>query len=249
VPDRGSVGNVDAGTKADRYGLAMVEIGLLLFPKLTQLDLTGPFEVLTRLPDARVHLVWQDTQSVVSDRGMTLSPTVSFDDCPQLDVIVVPGGFGVQAQLMDDTTLRFLRDQATGARWVAAVCTGSLILGAAGLLRGYRATTHWAYVDLLDAFGALPTSGRVVIDRNRITGGGVTAGIDAALVMAAQLFGEDVAKDIQLQIEYAPDPPFQSGHPTTAEKATLTRVRQSLAPLLEERRRVVQEAAAKLDLP
>jgi cyclohexyl-isocyanide hydratase len=150
---------------------------------------------------------------------------------------------------MDDTTLRFLRDQATGARWVAAVCTGSLILGAAGLLRGYRATTHWAYVGLLDAFGALPTSGRVVIDRNRITGGGVTAGIDAALVMAAQLFGEDVAKDIQLQIEYAPDPPFQSGHPTTAEEATLTRVRQSLAPLLEERRRVVQEAAAKLDLP
>jgi cyclohexyl-isocyanide hydratase len=227
----------------------MVEIGLLLFPQLTQLDLTGPFEVLARLPDARVHLVWQDTQSVVSDRGMTLSPTVSFDDCPQLDVIVVPGGFGVQAQLMDDTTLRFLRDQATGARWVAAVCTGSLILGAAGLLRGYQATTHWAYVGLLDAFGALPTSGRVVIDRNRITGGGVTAGIDAALVMAAQLFGEDVAKDIQLQIEYAPDPPFQSGHPTTAEKATLTRVRQSLAPLLEERRRVVQEAAAKLDLP
>jgi cyclohexyl-isocyanide hydratase len=188
--------------------------------------------------------VWKDTEPVVSDRGLRLTPTVGFEDCPDLDVLLVPGGFGVQAQLLDDETLSFLAEQGAQARWVTGVCTGSLVLGAAGLLRGYRATTHWAYMELLEAFGAVPTAGRVVIDRDRITGGGVTAGIDAALVMAAELFGQDIAMETQLHIEYAPDPPFACGHPTTADEAVVSRVRHSLEPLLEERRRVVHHAAA-----
>src|SRR4051812_16532576 len=189
----------------------MAEIGLLLFPKLTQLDLTGPLEVFARLPDSPVHLIWKSTAPVTADRGLVLTPTISFDDCPPLDVILVPGGFGVQELLLDHETLDFLRRQAATAQWVTAVCTGSLVLGAAGLIDGYRATTHWAYTELLELFGSTHTEGRVVRDRNRITGGGVTAGIDTALVVAAELFGEDVAKTIQLNIEYAPEPPFACG--------------------------------------
>lgn len=224
----------------------MLEVGLLLFPRLTQLDLTGPFEVLARLPDTRVHVVWKTTLPVTSDRGMVLVPSTTFEACPALDVVIVPGGYGVQELLLDDEVLTFLRRHADTARWVGSVCTGALVLGAAGLLDGYRATTHWAYLDLLEPFGATVAPGRVVVDRNRITGGGITAGIDFALALAATLVDESTAKAIELQMEYAPEPPFRGGHPDLADAAVLAEARVQLAPLLEARRAVVEEAVRRL---
>lgn len=205
-----------------------LQIGLLLFPRLTQLDLTAPFEVFHRVPDARVHLVWKDLAPVQADSGLSILPTTTLADCPPLDVVCVPGGFGQIALMTDEAVLAFLRAQAAHARYVTSVCTGALLLGAAGLLDGYRATTHWGYVDLLADYGAIPTSGRVVVDRNRITGGGVTAGIDFALRIASELAGEETAKAIQLAIEYDPAPPFASGNPTDASPATVARVRARL---------------------
>ena len=204
-------------------------LGMLLYPGLTQLDLTGPFEVFHRLPDTRVHLVWKDTEPVRADSGLGLLPTTSFADCPPLDVVCVPGGFGQVALMHDEAVLGFLRAHAKSARYVTAVCTGSLLLGAAGLLTGYQATTHWAFVELLPGFGARHAPGRVVVDRDRITGGGVTAGIDFALRVAAELAGEDVAKAIQLGLEYNPDPPFACGHPDLADPALVALVRARLA--------------------
>jgi len=205
-----------------------MQIGMLLFPGLTQLDLTGPYEVVHRIPDATVHLVWKDTAPVRADSGLAIVPTTTLAACPQLDVLMVPGGFG-QVALMDDTeVLAWLQRQAVGARYVTAVCTGALLLGGAGLLDGYRATTHWAFIELLADYGAIPTRERVVEDRGRITGGGVTAGIDFGLVLAARLAGEHVAKAIQLGIEYDPAPPFRSGHPSVAEPEVVAAVRARL---------------------
>jgi cyclohexyl-isocyanide hydratase len=204
-------------------------IGMLLFPGLTQLDLTGPFEVLHRVPDTEVHLLWKDTAPVRAGSGLAILPTAALEAAPPLDVVFVPGGFG-QVELMgDEAVLAFLREHGGRARYVTAVCTGSLLLGAAGLLAGYQATTHWAYVDLLARFGARHVPGRVVVDRNRITGGGVTAGIDFGLRLAAELAGEDTARAIQLGLEYDPDPPFDSGHPDVADPELVARVRALLA--------------------
>src|SRR3954470_21958228 len=208
-----------------------LHIGMLLYPRLTQLDLTGPFEVLHRVPDTRVHLVWKDTQPVQADSGLGLVPTTSFADCPPLDIVFVPGGIGQVALMTDPAVLDFLRHHGKTARYVTSVCTGALVLGAAGLLDGYRAATHWAFVDLLAVFGARHEPGRVVVDRNRITGGGVTAGIDFALRLAAELAGEDVARSIQLSLEYNPAPPFDSGHPDVADPALVTQVRTRIGPL------------------
>ena len=180
-------------------------IGFVLFPRLTQLDLTGPYEVFGRLPDAQVLLVGPQARS---DTGLRLQPDADFAGTPQLDVLCVPGGPGVNAAMEDDVLLSFLRRQAQGAAWITSVCTGALVLGAAGLLDGYRATTHWLSLDLLPRFGAIPVRERVVIDRNRATGGGVTAGIDFGLRLAAELRGEKVAKEIQLLMEYDPAPPY-----------------------------------------
>lgn len=205
-----------------------MNLGMLLYPGLTQLDLTGPFEVFHRIPDAKVHLVWKDLQPVRADSGLALLPTTTLADCPPLDVVMVPGGFG-QIPLMDDAAiLDWLRVQAKTARYVTAVCTGSLLLGGAGLLDGYRATTHWAFTELLADYGATYTPGRVVVDRDRITGGGVTAGIDFGLTLAAQLAGDGVAKAIQLGLEYNPAPPFSCGHPDVAEPAVVDAVRARL---------------------
>jgi cyclohexyl-isocyanide hydratase len=191
-------------------------VGMLIFPRLTQLDMTGPYEVLARLPDTTVHLVAHSMAPVKTDRGMEIVPTVTFADCPPLDVIMVPGGPG-QQDLMDDTVvLDFLRRQAATAKYVTSVCTGSLVLGAAGLLKGKRATCHWAAIEHLALLGAIPVSERVVIDGNVVTGAGVASGIDFALQLAAILEGEKVAREIQLQIEYDPDPPFNGGSPRTA---------------------------------
>lgn len=212
-----------------------MNIGLLLYPGLTQLDLTGPFEVFHRIPGATVHLVWKDTGVVRADSGLGLIPTTTLADCPPLDVVMVPGGFGQIALMTDAVVLDWLRAQATSARYVTAVCTGALVLGAAGLLHGYRATTHWGFAELLANYGATVTPGRVVIDRDRVTGGGVTAGIDFALVLAAELAGPDVAKAIQLGLEYNPEPPFRCGHPDVADPALVAVVRERLIARSAER--------------
>jgi len=208
-----------------------LHIGMLLFPRLTQLDLTGPFEVLHRIPDAKVHLLWETTDPIVADSGLGLVPSMAFADCPPLDVVFVPGGIGQVALMTDDVVLGFLRHHGRTARYVTSVCTGALVLGAAGLLDGYQATTHWAFVELLAAFGARHVPGRVVVDRNRVTGGGITAGIDFALRLAAELAGDDVAKRIQLGLEYDPAPPFRSGHPDVADPALVAELRARFGDL------------------
>lgn len=208
-----------------------LQIGMLLYPGLTQLDLTGPFEVLHRIPGARVHLVWKDTQPVRADSGLGLVPTTAFADCPPLDIVFVPGGNGQVALMTDPVVLDFLRHHGRTARYVTSVCTGALVLGAAGLLAGYDAATHWAFVQLLPVFGARHVPGRVVVDRNRITGGGVTAGIDFALRLATELAGEHVAKAIQLGLEYDPAPPFRSGHPDVADPALVAQLRERFTAL------------------
>jgi cyclohexyl-isocyanide hydratase len=204
-------------------------IGMLVFPNLTQLDLTGPFEVFHRIPGAQVHLVWKDTRPVQAQGGLALVPTTMLRDCPPLDLLFVPGGFGQAALMTDDEVLSFLSEQGRNARYVTSVCTGALPLGAAGLLGGYEATTHWAYMDFLPAFGALPVRKRVAIDRNRITAGGVTSGIDFGLRVVAEHCGETMARSIQLGLEYDPEPPFECGHPDVAEPALVEMVRGRLA--------------------
>jgi cyclohexyl-isocyanide hydratase len=221
-----------------------LHIGMLLFPNLTQLDLTGPFEVLVRIPGARVHLVWKTRDPVVADSGLTLVPSTTLAECPPLDIVFVPGGGGVTPLLDDETVLAFLREHGARARYVTSVCTGSLLLGAAGLLRGYDATTHWAYTDLLALVDARWAKGRVVVDRNRVTGGGVTAGIDFGLRLAKELAGDEVAKLIQLAIEYDPDPPYR-GHPDHADPATVAAVRERFAATHEARKGLLVSASRK----
>ena len=222
-----------------------LHVGMLLFPRLTQLDLTGPFEVMHRIPGAQVHLVWKDLAPVRADSGFGILPTTRIDDCPPLDVVFVPGGGGTTDLMSDDPVLDFLAAQGKSARYVTSVCTGSLVLGAAGLLEGYDATTHWAYTDVLPVFGARPVRKRVVVDRNRITAGGVTAGIDFGLRIAAELTGEEVARAIQLGIEYDPDPPFKSGHPDVADPALVEKTRRALSTSLDQRKALAQECVAR----
>lgn len=221
-------------------------IGMLLFPRLTQLDLTGPYEVLARLPRTQVHLVAKSLEPVQTDRGMMIVPTTTYADCPQLDIVMVPGGPGQQDLMEDEAALDFVRRQARSAKYVTAVCTGSLVLGAAGLLKGKRATSHWAAIDHLAPLGATPVRERVVVDGNIVTGAGVASGIDFALTLAAILEGEETAREIQLQIEYDPAPPFDSGSPTSADPRTVETLRARLAKLNEERRVVAQRVGQKL---
>jgi cyclohexyl-isocyanide hydratase len=221
-------------------------IGLLLFPDITQLDLTGPYEVFIKFPDAKVHLVWKSREPVTAVGGMRIVPDMTFADCPQLDLICVPGGSGMNALLNDAETLDFIRAQAKGARYVTSVCTGALVLGAAGLLKGKRAATHWMSREMLSAFGATPVAERVAVDGNVITGGGVTAGIDFALVVAAQAFSPELAQGIQLGIEYDPHPPFDCGAPERADPALVARTRSAAAQRQSERQAAVEQAAAKL---
>lgn len=223
-----------------------IHIGLLVFPKLTQLDLTGPLQVFSRVPGAKVHLIWKRIEPVPSDTVLALLPTITYADCPQLDVICVPGGSGTDDMVNDAETLDFLRKQAAGARYVTSVCTGSLVLGAAGLLDGYRATTHWSALDHLSRFGATPVKTRVCVDRNRLTGGGVTAGIDFALTLAAELAGRTAAEMIQLGLEYNPAPPFNAGSPDIAPPEVLARLEPLLAPSRERRRIAIETAAEHL---
>ena len=203
-----------------------IHVGMLLYPGLTQLDLTGPFEVLHRVPEVQVHLLWKSLEPVAADSGLRLGPSATLAGCPALDVVFVPGGAGQAPLMQDDEVLGFLREQGARARFVTAVCTGSLLLGVAGLLEGYEAATHWAFMDLLPKVGAKPVRRRVVVDRNRITGGGVTAGIDFGLTLAAHLSAESTAKAIQLGLEYDPAPPFRCGHPDVADPEIVALVRQ-----------------------
>jgi cyclohexyl-isocyanide hydratase len=224
----------------------MRRIGMLIFPRLTQLDMTGPYEVLARLPDTKVELVARSLDPVTTDRGMQIVPTVTYASCPPLDVVIVPGGPGQQDLMEDEEALSFLRRQAAGAKYVTSVCTGSLVLGAAGLLKGKRATSHWAAIDHLALLGAIPVSEKVVVDGNVVTGAGVTSGIDFALALAAILESEEVAREIQLQIEYDPAPPFNSGSPKTAAPALVERLRARMAPLNEARQVVAARVGKKL---
>jgi cyclohexyl-isocyanide hydratase len=221
---------------------APLQIGLLVFPKVTQLDLTGPVQVFSSVPGAKLHLIWKRIEPVTSDSVLVLTPTTTFADCPQLDVICVPGGVGSDDLLNDEEVLAFLRRQADGAKFVTSVCTGSLVLGAAGLLRGYRAATHWTAMDHLAAFGATPTKTRVCIDRNRVTGGGVTAGIDFALTLVSMLLDRKTAEAIQLRLEYNPAPPFNSGSPDTASPEVLAAVKERIAPYQARRAEAVARA-------
>src|SRR5580700_10785090 len=213
-----------------------LQIGFVIFPRVTQLDLTGPVQVFSSVPGAQVHLIWKRIEPVPSDSVLTLTPTTTFADCPQLDVICVPGGAGTDDMVNDEEMLAFLRRQAEHAKYITSVCTGSLVLGAAGLLRGYRAATHWTAVDFLEQFGAIPAKTRVCVDRNRVTGGGVTAGIDFALTLVSIMVDRPTAEAIQLRIEYNPAPPFTAGSPDTASPEVLALVKEKTAPYLQRRR-------------
>ena len=221
-------------------------IGMLIFPRLTQLDMTGPYEVLARLPNTAVHLVSHTLQPITTDRGMQIMPNMTYADCPQLDVVMVPGGPGQQDLMEDETVLEFLRRQARGAKYVTSVCTGSLVLAAAGLLKGRRATCHWAALEHLTTLGAIPVAERVVVDGNIVTGAGVASGIDFALKLASILEGEAAAREIQLQIEYAPDPPFDAGSPHKAAPETVAAVRKRIATLNAQRAEMAQRVGRKL---
>lgn len=223
---------------------ARLQIGFVLMPRLTQLDLTGPYEVLTRVQDADVHLVWKTLEPVRADSGLQILPTTTFEACPTLDVVCVPGGPGVDALIEDPDVLNWLKRSAGQAKYVVSVCTGSLVLGAAGLLNGRRAACHWASRELLRHFGATPSAERVVQDGNVITGGGVTAGIDVALSVVAELRTPADAEAIQLMIEYDPHPPFSAGSPATAPRAIVERVEHAMRGRLAQRAAAIARAAA-----
>jgi cyclohexyl-isocyanide hydratase len=224
----------------------MRRIGMLVFPNMTQLDMTGPYEVLARTPNSTVDLVARTLDPVKTDRGLQIVPTVTYDTCPPLDVIMVPGGPGQQDLMEDEAALGFLRKQAAGAKYVTSVCTGSLVLGAAGLLKGKRATSHWAALEHLKLLGAIPVSEKVVIDGNIVTGAGVTSGIDFALTLAAILEGEQAAREIQLQIEYDPEPPFDVGSPKKAPHELVDRLRARGVQLYEARKATAAKVGKKL---
>jgi cyclohexyl-isocyanide hydratase len=223
-----------------------LHIGAILFPQMDQTDFTGPFEVLSRLPDSTFHVIGKDKAPVRDTKGLILTPEETFSETPQLDLLVVPGGFGVNALMEDDVVLSFIRDQAAGAKMVLSVCTGALVCGAAGLLKGRRATTHWASHHLLGYFGAIPIHERVVIDGNFVSAAGVTAGFDGALTVASLLRGERTAEEIQLALEYAPEPPFDSGSPDTAPPEVLEAARAALRDVTAARLEIAKRVTARL---
>jgi cyclohexyl-isocyanide hydratase len=216
--------------------------GFLLYPGLTQLDLTGPAQVLSRAPGAVMHYVWKTRDPVPSDAGITIVPTDTFADCPQVDLLCVPGGPGQVPLMSDPETLQWLKRQGEGARYVTSVCTGSLVLGAAGLLTGYKSACHWMWRDNLGLFGAEPVNARIVKDRNRISGGGVTAGIDFALAVVAEIWGEEHAKLTQLFLEYNPQPPFDCGSPETAGPDLVARAMKPMEEAIAKRREAMRAA-------
>ena len=220
--------------------------GFVIFPHLTQLDFTGPLQVLHRLPGARTEIVAKTREPILSDCGMAIMPTKTFADCPQLDLLCIPGGFGVDQAIEDAATITFVREQGARAQYVTSVCTGAFILGAAGLLQHKRATTHWAYHHLLPRVGAIPVQERVVRDGRTFTGGGVTAGIDFAFTVMHEIAGSSVAQAVQLALEYTPHPPFQAGSPALAPAEIKGVVDQRLAPRLQQFITILERVAPRL---
>lgn len=225
---------------------ASIDVGLIMYPGLTQLDLFGPADVLNRMPGTNIKFLWKNLDPVIVDRGLRVLPNTTFGQCQSLDIVCVPGGPGQIALMDDDETLNFLRRIAPGCRLVTSVCTGSLVLGAAGLLEGYRATSHWTSVEQLALFGAKPVHERVVVDRNRITGAGVTSGIDFALRVVEDMTDRATAQQIQLQMEYDPEPPYRSGTPKTAPPEIVDAVRARLHMFQSSRRSASERAAERL---
>ena len=225
-----------------------LQIGSLLFEGLDQIDLTGPFEVLSRVPNSTYRLYGKTLEPVRDLHGLRLTPEAALADAPQLDVLHVPGGFGQEILMDDEDVLAWISKQAASAHSLFSVCTGALLCGAAGLLKGRRATTHWASFHLLPYFGAIPVNARVVVDGNWVFTAGATAGIDGAIRLAAELRGEDAAQTIQLNMAYAPEPPFDSGTPETALPAVLERARQSVASITAKREVTARRIAAKLGI-
>ena len=232
------------------HSKSRLQIGMLLYPGLSALDLIGAHPFLAELSNSQVHLLWKDKDPVVSSLGYSIVPTTSIKDCPRdLDVVFVPGGTsGTFAMMDDDEILSFLTERSSRARYVTSVCTGSLILGAAGLLKGYQATSHWRFRDLLPMFGAAPVEERVVTDRNRITGGGVTAGIDFGLVIASRLRGRQAAEVLQLYNEYDPHPPFAAGTPAVAPLATKDAAYSALVSAYDQARAAAARARERRHL-
>jgi cyclohexyl-isocyanide hydratase len=226
--------------------LSPISVAFLVFPNVTQLDLTGPPQVLSRLGNTSVNLVWKDKEPVPTDAGFPLLPTATFNDIDQVDILCVPGGLGTMEMMQDRAVLAWLQKVAANADWVTSVCTGSLVLGAAGLLKGYKSACHWASVDQLAFFGAIPVRQRIVEDRNRFSGGGVTSGIDFALALAARIRGEDHAKFIQLAIEYDPHPPFDAGSPDKVSPEILDRYYALIEKAVPDREAKVKAIAAAL---
>jgi cyclohexyl-isocyanide hydratase len=225
-----------------------LQIGFLIYPGVIQLDVMGAYQVLAFPPNTQVHLIWKTLSPVVSNEGLVLTPTTTLAECPPLDVICVPGGGIGQVEVMQDAEiLDFLRQQSITAQYVTSVCTGSLILAAAGLLQGYQAVCHWAFRDQLAMLGVEVVPQRVVIDRNRVTGAGVTSGIDFGLTLLGLLCGEQIAKMTQLMMEYTPEPPFNSGTPETAGEETVRSLMQLGKPLLETFLVQTQKVAAQLN--
>ncbi len=225
-----------------------LEIGSLLFEDLDQIDLTGPFEVLSRIPNSTYRIYGKTADPVRDSKRLCLTPNAALADAPRLDVLHVPGGFGQEALMEDEAVLDWIRQQATNARSVLSVCTGALLCGAAGLLQGRRATTHWASFHLLPFFGAIPVNERVVVDGNWVFAAGVTAGIDGALRLAAKLRGEAAAQTIQLHMVYAPEPPFNSGTPATAPPAILAEARRAVQHMTTRREATARRVATRLGI-
>ena len=212
-----------------------MKIVMLVYPDMTPLDLLGPLQAWSMWPGTDIQIVWKNTDPVMTDTGMALVPTHSFADAYESpDILFCPGGAkGTFDTMADQQVIEFVASRGSTAGWITSVCTGALILGTAGLLEGYKATTHWLALDMLSNFGAQPISERWVIDGNRATGGGVTAGIDFGLALMAEIAGEDQAKTVQLTLEYAPQPPFNSGTPATASAATIEQVTEAFAEALQ----------------
>ncbi|MGH6881327.1 DJ-1/PfpI family protein [Hypericibacter sp.] len=225
-----------------------LQIGSLLFDGLDQIDLTGPFEVLSRFPNSTYRIYARTLAPVRDLKGLRLYPDAMLTDAPQLDLLHIPGGWGQEALMEDEETLAWIRAQAAGARCLFSVCTGALICGAAGLLKGRKATTHWASMHLLPYFGATPVNQRVVMDGNMVFAAGVTAGIDGALRVAAELRGDAAAKSIQLYMQYAPEPPFNSGTPETAPSDILREARLSLKATTDRREQTARRVAQRLGI-
>jgi len=220
-------------------------IGALIFPNMDQCDFTGPFEALARVPNSTFLSIWKDKNPVRDLAGMQLLADTTIDEAPQLDVLLVPGGHGQEALMHDEVVLSFIRKQAVKATYVFSVCTGALLCGAAGLLQGKRATTHWTAMEVLPYFGAIPSDERVVIDGKYVSAGGVTSGIDGSLIVVSLLRGETVAQELQLYMAYDPKPPFQAGSPATAPASILNTVTERARPITEKRLATARAYQAK----